>query len=494
MRVVCGVVLKCLTCFLAALLLFAATAAAEGATALGGTGQSPLESPLVVPEAQSLLGGQGTTEAEEVRRNSPEAVLAREESQTKYEGLSAEEAVKLAGEVFPEVMDRPAGGLPQLPAGQTITGYPEDDAAQVDFGEGKRGVIESTEPIAVEGSSGQRVPVDLGLVEAGGGFQPVTPVVGVLIPKRLSEGVGIPGIGVSLTPVDGSGSPLGGSQGAVVGASVLYANTQTDTDLVAKPTTYGFATDTLLRSVKSPQQLYFRVGVPEDASVVQAKGGSGVVEVLEGGTAIATIFAPSAVDAAGTDVPVSMSLSGDTLTLTVEDHPGEYQFPIQVDPEVWDSACLSYEPYNNWVFGATNYEAFHSYQSYETNAPIDIDETGASYTAGQYAFLEYPTQGESHIFRFVAKTKEEDPSSIGTSIRIESPGGGKESSEVPLPASGEHETPVCVSTCSLEAVTEKNKHNGAFLEDYAKEKGSGLNRSTVLLGATVEIGQEKGRR
>ena len=204
MRVVCGVVLKCLTCFLAALLLFAATAAAEGATALGGTGQSPLESPLVVPEAQSLLGGQGTTEAEEVRRNSPEAVLAREESQTKYEGLSAEEAVKLAGEVFPEVMDRPAGGLPQLPAGQTITGYPEDDAAQVDFGEGKRGVIESTEPIAVEGSSGQRVPVDLGLVEAGGGFQPVTPVVGVLIPKRLSEGVGIPGIGVSLTPVDGS--------------------------------------------------------------------------------------------------------------------------------------------------------------------------------------------------------------------------------------------------------------------------------------------------
>ena len=261
---------------------------------------------------------------------------------------------------------------------------------------------------------------------------------------------------------------------------------------MAKPTTYGFATDTLLRSVKSPQQLYFRVGVPEDASVVQAKGGSGVVEVLEGGTAIATIFAPSAVDAAGTDVPVSMSLSGDTLTLTVEDHPGEYQFPIQVDPEVWDSSLSLYEPYNNWVFGATNYEAFHSYQSYETNAPIDIDETGASYTAGQYAFLEYPTQGESHIFRFVAKTKEEDPSSIGTSIRIESPGGGKESSEVPLPASGEHETPVCVSTCSLEAVTEKNKHNGAFLEDYAKEKGSGLNRSTVLLGATVEIGQEKG--
>ena len=273
---------KCLTCFLAALLFIRRDGALRKALRRWvRTGQSPLESPLVVPEAQSLLGGQGTTEAEEVRRNSPEAVLAREESQTKYEGLSAEEAVKLAGEVFPEVMDRPAGGLPQLPAGQTITGYPEDDAAQVDFGEGKRGVIESTEPIAVEGSSVKRVPVDLGLVEAGGGFQPVTPVVGVLIPKRLSEGVGIPGIGVSLTPVDGSGSPLGGSQGAVVGASVLYANTQTDTDLVAKPTTYGFATDTLLRSVKSPQQLYFRVGVPEDASVVQAKGGSGVVGVAE---------------------------------------------------------------------------------------------------------------------------------------------------------------------------------------------------------------------
>ncbi len=94
---------------------------AGGSSALGGTGGSPLESPLVVPEGVSLLGGQSVHEAEEARRASPEAAVARQESQTKYEGLDPEEAAKLAGEVFPEMVDHPAGGLPQLPEGQSIT-------------------------------------------------------------------------------------------------------------------------------------------------------------------------------------------------------------------------------------------------------------------------------------------------------------------------------------------------------------------------------------
>jgi hypothetical protein len=41
------------------------------------------------------------------------------------------------------------------------------------------------------GSSGERVPVDLGLRDVRGAFEPVTPVVGVRIPKRLGEGVGV---------------------------------------------------------------------------------------------------------------------------------------------------------------------------------------------------------------------------------------------------------------------------------------------------------------
>ncbi len=196
-------------CGLASLAVCAPSAGAEESSALGGTGGAPLESPLVVPEAQSLLGGQSVAAAEEASLASQEAVAARSASATAYEGLNAEQAAKLAEEAFPGLIDHPAGGPPQLPEGQTITGFVGADAAQV-AGGGKHEVIESTVPMAVHSSSsGQWVAVNLGMIEAGGGFQPATPVVGVQIPKRLGEGVRLPGVGVSLTPVRRVRCPAG---------------------------------------------------------------------------------------------------------------------------------------------------------------------------------------------------------------------------------------------------------------------------------------------
>ncbi len=414
MNGVWGLGWKCLVCTLVGLALGAGSASAEESTAaLGGTGSSPLESPLVVPEAQSLLGGESVSDVEETRRLSPEAVATRIASATAYEGQSAEQAAKQAEESFPGLIDHPAGGRPQLPVGQTITGYLSDDAAQVDLGGGRHAVIESTEPIAVESSSsGQRVPVNLGPVEAGSGFRPATPVVGVQIPKRLSEGVRLPGVGVSLTPVDGpSGASLGGSQGSIVGATVLYANTQTDMDSVIKPTTAGFEADTLLRSVESPQQLYFRVGLPEGASLVQAKDGSGAVEVVEEGTAIATISAPRAVDAAGTAVSASMLLSGDTLVLSVADRSAEYQYPVEVDPEVTGKDVqLTKEgsKRSNWEFYTGKGNGKN-----EPSTNFAFSEEGGilktygvhEYQEKEEAFWVYQTRGVSKIYEFEGETE-----------------------------------------------------------------------------------------
>jgi hypothetical protein len=102
--------------------------------------------------------------------------VAREESRTKYENLSSEQAATLDSEVFPVMIDDPAGG-----------------------------------------------------------------------------------------------PPLGGSEGSLDGATVFYANTQTDIDTVVKPMTGGFDVKSVLRSVESPEQLHFRVGLPEGASLAQAK-------------------------------------------------------------------------------------------------------------------------------------------------------------------------------------------------------------------------------
>ena len=171
----------------------------------------------------------------------------------------------------------------------------------------------------------------------------------------MSEGAGLSISGVSLTPVDAHGSTLGGSEGVMDGASVLYANTQTDTDMVLKPTPRGFSADALLRSVDSPEKLFFKVGLPEGASLEEAKDGSGAVNVVFAGRAIATVLAPSAHDSAGTPVPVSMSASGDILAVTVDQLSGSYQYPIAVDPEVIDTA-LDYP--GNWTFGTDTHRHF----------------------------------------------------------------------------------------------------------------------------------------
>ncbi|MGA2163234.1 MAG: hypothetical protein ABSH36_02050, partial [Solirubrobacteraceae bacterium] len=133
MTVMRGFGLKCLVCALVGLALSAGSAAADESTALGGTGSSPLKNPLVVPEAQPLLGSEAVSNAEEARLASPEAAVAREESQTKFEGLDPEQAVKVAGEAFPALINELAGGPPKLPAGESIVGFPSESAAQIDL-------------------------------------------------------------------------------------------------------------------------------------------------------------------------------------------------------------------------------------------------------------------------------------------------------------------------------------------------------------------------
>ncbi len=398
---------------LASLALLAGTASADGSPSseLGGTGGSSTENPLVIPQTEALVGNSEVREAHEVQLTSPVAVAEREASLTKFSGLQSEAADKADAEAFPTVITEPAGGPPRLPAGQSITGYLTDEAATVDLGEGKHGILESVTPIALETSSGQRMPVDLSLSEARGAFEPKTPAIGVRIPKQLSAGVSLERAGVSLTPVGEHGVALGGSEGALDGASVLYANTQTDSDTVVKPTTEGFEADTILRSVDSPQQLLFRVGLPAGASLVQARNGSGAVEVVKEGTTIATVLPPGAQDAAGTTVPTSMSVSSDTLVLSVADHAAEYQYPVEVDPEVTGKDVqLTKEgsKRSNWEFytgkGNGKNEPSANFASSEEG---DILKTYGlhEYQEKEEAFWVYQTRGVSKIYEFEGETE-----------------------------------------------------------------------------------------
>ncbi len=362
-------------------------------------------------EASLVISG-SPTEAEqlqaqqEAKRSTPEAVAQREASRTKFEGLGPEQAVKVAAEAFPGIAE-PAGGKPKLPVGQSIVGYPTVGAVQVDLGGGRYGLIESAAPMAVETSPGRQTPIDLSLNGAGGAFEPTTPLVGVRIPKRLGAGVQLPRSGVSLTPVDGSGAPLGGSEGELDGASVVYANTQTDADMVVKPTTTGFEADTMLLSVDSPEQLHFQVGLPAGASLVHTKAGSGSVEIMKEGVTIGTVLAPSAVDAAGTAVPVTMGVKGDILTLAIADRTQEYLFPIEADPTYTEEQLTTAGTRRtNWQFHPGKGGTF---KERTASGVLETYAEGATYTKEELAYWAYQTQGDSDIYEVTTKTWAHNP-------------------------------------------------------------------------------------
>jgi hypothetical protein len=351
-------------------------------------------SPLVIPgvpgEAEQLKAEQGAKLA------NPEAISIREESRTKFSGLDTEQASKADGEAFSAVIDEPDGGPPRLPEGQSITGYVNANVGQVNLGGGEHALVQTLAPMAIQTSSGDWSPVDLGLSEAGGGFVPANPLVAVRIPKRLGEGVQAPATGLSVVPVASNGASLAGTEGAVDGAAVFFANTSTDSDTIVKPSTWGFAVDTILRSVQSPQQLSFRVGMPEGASLVDAKDGFGAVEVVKEGATIGVIPAPAAHDAAGVTVPVSVGVAGSTLTLNVASHSGEFLYPLEVDPEFYTGTEGSLLPNSNWQFAESGGGFLHGESSSKHEIWIDHD---TAYSSGQRGEFYYKSNGDTSVLR-----------------------------------------------------------------------------------------------
>jgi YD repeat-containing protein len=400
MRSTWRTLLTCIACGLAGLANWSAVARAEEASLVAGSGSSVFSNPTVI--VGSPEEAQERQYERESGLHSPEAVLAREASQTKFEGLNSEQAGKLAGESFPQIMDVPAGGPPQLPDGQRIIAYPTPHTAQLELPDHKSAVLESLSPIAIETSPKTRVPVDLSLGESAGQFHPARDLVNVTIPRRLADGISLSDQSVSLTPVDGQDQPLGGSEGSVVGATVLYANTLTDADTVVKPTTEGFEVFSTLFSERSPEHLYFKVGLPANATLYQDAPSE--VRIIKEGQTVSTVSAPSARDAEGASVPVSVRISSaDTIELTVSRKPGEFRYPIVVDPTVTDSAV---SPYQNgaWVPASSNPSLFNDG---EWGGAVELFPLG-TYPGGEFVAWEYETQGKSKVYEFEAESAEVD--------------------------------------------------------------------------------------
>lgn len=474
------------------------TTAAELTSAVSTPGLESLGS-LTVTGMQVLDGGQQEQDAEQAKLASPEAVTARHESRTKFQNLSGVEAQKLASEAFPEVIDSRAGALPPMPSGQHVLRYLTDNAAQVELPGGKYGVIESTEPIALKAASGEHESLDLDIDQGDGMFAPVRSGTGLTIPKRLTGGVRLTNSGISLTPINENGNAIGGAEGVIDGATVLYANTQTNSDTVVKPLADGFEEDTLLRSANSPSRLEFRVGLPAGASLVETKDGSGAVEVVDAGMVIAVLPVATAQDAEGTSVPVAMSVSGDTLTLDVAQEAKEYRYPIDVDPTAIEKGGYEEEVLygKTWNFYPEKSSLFEVKRLEEgvTGFRFLEDVVSKSILAGERGFFYYRTQGLSRIYEITAHTSfnGNTPDEMEDVVGIENVHTGKAEAKQSWIGSYAASEPVCVEAgCAAGSVNEANDESEVFFEQDARETSESNGGTAVLQKATVDIAQEVG--
>lgn len=386
---------SCLLCFMG--VWSAAYAANAAAAGTGASSPSELTSTLLPPPG-SPTSGEALQAAREANLASPEALAAREASRTRYENEGQAAAAQTLRETFPAVVDRQDGGPQPLVEGEKSLGFTSANVEQIDTGSGYVGVVQSLAPVAVASGDGHWAAVDLAPQETTSGFEAQRPLVAVRIPKHLAEGARIPSIGVSVTPVDANGNPLNGSDGVTDGTGVLFANTQTDADTLLKPSSFGLEASTVLRSVASPEALYYRVGVPSGARLVASSAGPGA-EVVNEGVTVARIKPPVATDAAGTTVPTSMSVFGDTLVVSVNHGGGSYDYPIVLDPEL----SGYWQEWSNVVPGNWEFHEWIGYTYEIAGSELRMKHEPGSFQANDYALWAEKTKGYTKIFDVYVK-------------------------------------------------------------------------------------------
>jgi predicted secreted protein len=190
-------------------------------------------------------------------------------------------------------------------------------------------LVSSTQALRAPDQGGQQAPVDLSLDSQAAGYVPANPLVDLTLPNNLNNDVtvGDQGLKVDVGATQSStADPITG------GENLFYAEAATDTDVVLAPISVGVETFYQLRSPQSPEHFEMSFTLPAGASL-QAAGGGGAA-IVKNGQTLAAIPAPSAHDAAGDPVPVTASVNGNSLDLSVPHQDAGLSYPISVDPVI----------------------------------------------------------------------------------------------------------------------------------------------------------------
>jgi RHS repeat-associated protein len=253
----------------------------------------------------------------------------RAESRMAFHGLPDAAAERLLMRDYGADL-RSAGFNPaaSVAAAGTVVRYLDSHRALVSTRHGLE-VLNSSVPLRARRSGALR-PVDLRLRAVKGGFASINPLENVSIASRLGGGVALGSAGLRLVPV---GRDIAGRAGG--SQSVFFGNIGLDEDASVTPTVSGVDLSTVLRSVLSPEQVAYRVVMPVGVSLRQVDGAA----VISGRGITVRVLPPSARDAQGQVVPVTMSVRGDELQLQVAHRQRSFAYPIFVDPTVTIKHC-----------------------------------------------------------------------------------------------------------------------------------------------------------
>ena len=263
--------------------------------------------------------------AHRARIGAPAARAERRRSRTAFAGLAPANALALTRQQF----SREVAAVSAVPAdaldADRVLGYRDARTAIVDPAgpRGREVAVSTGAPFRVHGAN-----LDLDLVRKGGAWTPRNAAVGVTIPAAADGTLRVGGdLGVTVSIPGGDDDAPGRTLGD---ASVFYGDAGTATDLVAAPTAGGLETFFTLRGTAAPEDATLTLDLPSGARPIANADGS--VRIVRGNRTIGRIAPPSAVDAQGTPVPVSMAVDGDTVTVHTDHHGADVAYPVLVDP------------------------------------------------------------------------------------------------------------------------------------------------------------------
>jgi hypothetical protein len=318
----------------------------------------------------------------------------RDASRRTHRGLGDSAAFSLARKRFS--ITTPQARLALDEPGTRVVRPVGDYAAVVSVGR-QRALTVSSLPLTARSGSGRKTRASLTLQSRGSSYAPQAPLVPLQISKSLRRGFLLAG-NIRVQPIVARNS-----QGRRNGQIAFFANADTDTDVLVQATPQGAETFWQLRSDRSAEEHRLRFTLPNGATLRMSPRMPGGAEIVAGGRPQFTIPPPTAHDADGTAVPLTMRIASNVLTITARHKGRGLHYPILVDPAlngvVRENYGDFYNPGSAAQAGFPNFTALGPTPPFGFAKSTSLQVFGFTGTANGFGVYSIQAPGSAQIFR-----------------------------------------------------------------------------------------------